>query len=98
MVVPARDEQVETICSLIPAGPQEGFAAVELGAGAGVLARAVLERFPACRYIALDGSEVNAYDQPSRLSDQLRWLTDAGFTGAGCFWMRAGHAIFGGFV
>lgn len=36
-------------------------------------------------------------DQPSRLSDQLRWLAEAGFAVADCFWLRAGHAIYGGY-
>ncbi|MBI2579209.1 MAG: class I SAM-dependent methyltransferase [Candidatus Aenigmarchaeota archaeon] len=37
------------------------------------------------------------YDKPSRLFDQLRWLEEAGFREVDCFWMRAGHAVFGGF-
>lgn len=36
-------------------------------------------------------------DQPSPLFDQLLWLRDAGFAAVDCFWMRAGHAIFGGY-
>jgi len=218
--VPARDEQLATLCGLIPARPDEVFTVVELGAGAGVLAHAVLEAFPRCHYVALDGStamrarlaqtlhrhrdrvEVRAfeladrgwraalpsplravlaslvvhhlpaagkrrlfvdlarrlepggallladivepvtpaargtfarqwddaaraqslaltggldaferferegwnfyrgtpepYDQPSRLDEQLRWLRSAGFTSVDGFWMRAGHAVFGG--
>ncbi len=35
-------------------------------------------------------------DKPSSLFDQLCWLRDAGFRGVDVFWMRAGHAIFGG--
>lgn len=31
------------------------------------------------------------------LHDQLAWLRDAGFTGTGCFWLRAGIAIYGGY-
>jgi tRNA (cmo5U34)-methyltransferase len=56
--VPMRDEQIRTLLALIPAQPDEAFSVVELGAGAGVLARAVLEAFPRCRYLALDGSKV----------------------------------------
>jgi tRNA (cmo5U34)-methyltransferase len=37
------------------------------------------------------------FDKPSLLIDQLRWLEEIGFTGVGCFWLRAGHAIYGGF-
>lgn len=220
--VPDRDEQVRTLCALVPAARDEAFTAAELGAGGGVLARAVLETFPRCRYLALDRSpamrehlaaalarhrarvEVRAFelgepawrealpsplrcvlaslvvhhldgagkrelfadlarrlapggaflladliepltpaartvfaqqwdeaaraqslartggleayrrfdrehwnfyrdpkpdplDRPSRLVDQLDWLREAGLTRVDCFWMRAGHAIFGGY-
>lgn len=54
--MPARDEQIDTMCSLIPADAHETFTVVDLGAGEGILAQAVLERFPHCRYVALDGS------------------------------------------
>lgn len=220
--VPSRDEQIATLCGLVPARADETFTLAELGAGAGVLARAVLAAFPRCRYVALDGSpsmrsqlatalasyrdrvEVRdfdlalldwraalpvplrcvlaslvvhhlagagkrrlfadlarqlepggallladvvepvipaareafarqwddaaraqsqaltggldafrrfeaggwnfyrgtpePYDQPSRLDEQLRWLREAGFATVDCVWMRAGHAIFGGWL
>jgi tRNA (cmo5U34)-methyltransferase len=35
-------------------------------------------------------------DKPSGLFDQLKWLEAAGFEDVDVFWMRAGHAIFGG--
>ncbi len=35
-------------------------------------------------------------DKPSRLFDQLKWLERAGFVDVDVFWMKAGHAIFGG--
>jgi tRNA (cmo5U34)-methyltransferase len=35
-------------------------------------------------------------DKPSRLFDQLKWLEQAGFAAVDVYWMRAGHAIFGG--
>lgn len=37
------------------------------------------------------------FDKPSLLSDQLQWLEEIGFTGVGCFWLRAGHAVYGGY-
>jgi tRNA (cmo5U34)-methyltransferase len=37
-------------------------------------------------------------DKPSRLPDQLKWLEQAGFVDVDVYWMRAGHAIYGGFV
>jgi tRNA (cmo5U34)-methyltransferase len=36
-------------------------------------------------------------DVPSPLADQLTWLTESGFASVDCFWMRAGHAIYGGY-
>lgn len=36
-------------------------------------------------------------DTPSPLVDQLIWLKEAGFAVVDCFWMRAGHAIYGGY-
>jgi tRNA (cmo5U34)-methyltransferase len=35
-------------------------------------------------------------DRPSTLFDQLKWLEAAGFQPIDVFWLRAGHAIFGG--
>ncbi len=35
-------------------------------------------------------------DQPSTLFDQLKWLEEAGFKEVDVFWLRAGHALFGG--
>jgi tRNA (cmo5U34)-methyltransferase len=222
LFVPARAEQTATLLDLIPARPDEAFTLVELAAGAGTLAQAILERFPHCHYIALDGSQVmrehmrqrlhafedrldirpfelaeqdwhktlpeslrcvisslsvhhlsdagkrqlfrnmfarlapggallladiikpanqqiaklfarqhdeivhqqsvalrgdpsgyeefekaqwnyfiygdpDGYDQPSPLHDQLRWLLEVRFSVVDCFWLRAGHAIYGGY-
>ncbi|MEW5961442.1 MAG: class I SAM-dependent methyltransferase [Chloroflexota bacterium] len=36
-------------------------------------------------------------DTPSPLFDQLLWLKEAGFEGVDCFWLQAGHAIYGGY-
>jgi hypothetical protein len=36
-------------------------------------------------------------DTPSPLFDQLMWLKEAGFAVVDCFWMQAGHAIYGGY-
>ncbi len=54
--VPGRAEQTQTLLGLIPARRDEVFALVELAAGGGELAEAILEAFPHCRYYALDGS------------------------------------------
>jgi tRNA (cmo5U34)-methyltransferase len=37
------------------------------------------------------------FDQPSGLFEQLCWLADAGLSQVDCFWLRAGHAIYGGY-
>jgi tRNA (cmo5U34)-methyltransferase len=50
-----------------------------------------------------DGDQWNWYrypdpgDKPSKLLDQLKWLEEVGFVGVSVFWLRAGHAVFGGF-
>jgi tRNA (cmo5U34)-methyltransferase len=36
-------------------------------------------------------------DMPSPLFDQLQWLRRAGFECVDCFWLRAGHAVYGGY-
>ncbi len=35
-------------------------------------------------------------DKPSTLLNQLNWLNEVGFIGVDVFWLKAGHAIFGG--
>jgi tRNA (cmo5U34)-methyltransferase len=35
-------------------------------------------------------------DRPSPLFDQLLWMREAGLHDVDCFWLRAGHAIYGG--
>lgn len=37
------------------------------------------------------------FDKPSPLFEQLTWLQAAGFPLVDCFWMQAGHAIYGGY-
>jgi trans-aconitate methyltransferase len=37
------------------------------------------------------------FDQPSPLFQQLLWLKEAGFAIVDCFWLQAGHAIYGGY-
>lgn len=55
-ITPSRAEQVAMLTALIPARPDESFLALDLACGAGGLSEAILERFPACRVLALDGS------------------------------------------
>ena len=35
-------------------------------------------------------------DQPSALFHHLVWLKHAGFAAVDCWWIYAGHAVFGG--
>jgi hypothetical protein len=37
------------------------------------------------------------FDKPDRLFDQLLWLRAAGYDVVDCFWMQAGHAVYGGY-
>ena len=37
------------------------------------------------------------FDKPSPLFEQLLWLQAVGFAVVDCFWMQAGHAIYGGY-
>jgi SAM-dependent methyltransferase len=36
-------------------------------------------------------------DKPSPLFEQLAWLREAGYEGVDAFWVRAGHAVYGGY-
>jgi tRNA (cmo5U34)-methyltransferase len=56
--VPAREEQRRVLLDLIPAEADDSFTIVELAAGDGTFAKAMLERFPRCQVLALDGSDV----------------------------------------
>jgi tRNA (cmo5U34)-methyltransferase len=66
--VPARAEQTSSLLQLIPAETDESYTIVELAAGEGALAEAVLEAFPHCHYIALDGSEAMREHTHKRLA------------------------------
>jgi tRNA (cmo5U34)-methyltransferase len=41
--------------------------------------------------------EPDDIDFPSSLVEQLGWMDEAGFTGIDAWWVRAGHALFGGY-
>jgi tRNA (cmo5U34)-methyltransferase len=56
----------------------------------------LLERFVADRWNHFRFPDDSA-DRPSALFHQLMWLKHAGFAAVDCFWLFAGHAVFGGF-
>jgi SAM-dependent methyltransferase len=65
--VPERELQIRTICDLIPpcAGP---FHVLELCSGEGLLAGALLERFPGCIVHGFDGSAAMLQESSRRLA------------------------------
>ena len=77
--VPGRAEQTQALLELIPARTDEVFTIVELAAGGGILAQAMLEHFPACHYVALDGSETMREQMAQRLVAYRDRLTIAPF-------------------
>ncbi|HEV2655479.1 MAG TPA: class I SAM-dependent methyltransferase [Ktedonobacteraceae bacterium] len=48
-------------------------------------------------YFRYDYTLPDTIDTPSLLSDQLVWLREASFSTVDCYWMRAGHAVYGGY-
>jgi SAM-dependent methyltransferase len=54
------------------------------------------ETFRDLRWNLYDDPEEDPADHPSPLFDQLRWLAEAGLAAVDVFWMKAGHAVFGG--
>jgi tRNA (cmo5U34)-methyltransferase len=65
--------------------------ALELDGNTDAFAYFERERWNMYRYV-----EPDDIDKPSRLLDQLKWLEQAGFANVDVYWMRAGHALFGG--
>lgn len=58
LVIPRRREQIEFIVQLIPHERSSPIRVLDLGAGQGTLAEAVLEAFPNSHVVCLDGSAV----------------------------------------
>ena len=57
---------------------------------------AVYEQFQADEWNLFEHPDPEV-DKPSPLFDQLSWLRDAGYEGVDAFWVRAGHAVYGGY-
>ena len=57
---------------------------------------AAYERFRSTGWNLFDDPAADPFDKPSPLFDQFRWLAQAGLTAVDVYWMKAGHAIYGG--
>jgi tRNA (cmo5U34)-methyltransferase len=57
----------------------------------------IYERLAAEGWAPPETDEPEPGEMPARLHDHLTWLKKAGFRDVDCFWMRAGHAIYGGY-
>jgi tRNA (cmo5U34)-methyltransferase len=69
------------------------YQSVEYGGG-----RQAFNQFVADKWNFYEfGLEEDDIDHPSTLPEQMGWLTEAGFTAVDAFWVRAGHALFGGY-
>jgi len=68
VAVPAREEQIAALLTLLPFNPAEPFRAVEVGCGEGFLAHALLDCFAQAQLVALDGSEEMRLQTARRLS------------------------------
>jgi tRNA (cmo5U34)-methyltransferase len=93
--VPDRDDQIALICDLIPA-PPDGANVVELCCGEGLLARALLDRFPGIRIRAFDGSEAMLAATEKRAGAQSGRLETVVFDLAETAWRRfdvPAHAV-----
>jgi len=83
--VPERDLQLRIICDLIPpaAGP---VLLAELCSGEGLLTRALLERFPEARVLALDGSDAMLASTAAAAGEHAARLTVRRFDLAATDW------------
>ena len=68
VAVPRRDEMMDAIVSAAPFAVDEPFKILELGSGEGLLAAALLDRFPRASLTALDGSESMRRETATRLA------------------------------
>ena len=72
--VPDRERQIETLLAMVPAEENEGFLAVDLCCGAGLLTAALLARFPHAHVLALDGSDVMLTETQTRCAEHAARL------------------------
>ncbi|MDQ3785175.1 MAG: class I SAM-dependent methyltransferase [Actinomycetota bacterium] len=89
VVEPVRPEAAEVYAATWDRATEEQ--ALALDGSAGRFGDFVEQRWNLYRY---PDPEI---DKPSPVADQLRWLREAGFETVDCFWLRAGHAVLGGY-
>jgi len=68
IAVPGRREMMATLLALVPFAAEDTFRILEIGSGEGLLAEALLDRFPGATLLALDGSETMREATRSRTS------------------------------
>jgi tRNA (cmo5U34)-methyltransferase len=68
VAVPRRREMIDTLVAAAPFAPGDAIAIVELGAGEGLIAEALLTRFPNASVTALDGSASMRLEATARLA------------------------------
>lgn len=68
VAVPRRREMIETLLAAAPFSTDEPLKILELGSGEGLLAEALLTRFPLASLTALDGSESMRSEATTRLA------------------------------
>jgi tRNA (cmo5U34)-methyltransferase len=68
VAVPAREEQIASLLTLLPFAAGDSFRAVELGCGQGILSYALLDCFPRVEVLALDGSAAMRAEAGARLN------------------------------
>lgn len=90
--VPERERQLTIIGDLIPS-PPAGASLVELCSGEGLLSRALLERFAACRVLALDGSAEMRQATRTTCAAHAARLTVAEFDLASRAWRRFAEPV-----
>ena len=69
VAVPRRDEMMAALVAAAPFAPDEPIKILELGSGEGLLAAALLARFPSASLTALDGSESMRSETTTRLAE-----------------------------
>ena len=69
VAVPRRDEMRAALVAAAPFAPDEPIKILELGSGEGLLAAALLARFPRASLTALDGSESMRRETTTRLAE-----------------------------